>query len=172
MSDWTLSLKETAICAVDEAGNFLREGTAPPTPEDIAAWLAELNMPIERVGLEAGALARWLYLELQAQALPMVCIDPRRLRGLTKTMPVKTDRNDARAIAQSIRVGWFTPVHVKSDTSQEMRMLLNHRKSLLGKQVDIENEIRGTLRVFGLKLIGHITHASYERRIEFVAVLL
>jgi transposase len=160
-----VSLKETAICVVDETGTICREGKALSDPEAIANWLTALQTPADRVGLEAGNLARWLYLGLQERGFAVVCIDPRRLRGLTKTMPVKTDRNDARAIAQSMRVGWFTTVHIKSDASQEQRALLNHRKSLLRKQIDIENEIRGTIRVFGLKLVGHVTHASFEKRV-------
>jgi transposase len=79
-------------------------------------------------------------------------------------MPVKTDRNDARAIAQVMRVGWYSVVHIKSGVSQELRMLLTNRKTLLVKQIDLENEIRGTLRVFGLKLAGRITQASFEQR--------
>jgi transposase len=79
-------------------------------------------------------------------------------------MPVKTDRNDARAIAQVMRVSWYTVVHIKSDVSQEFRMLLTNRKTLLVKQIDIENEIRGTLRSFGLKFAGCITQVSFEER--------
>lgn len=165
-----VSLKETAICVVDEGGVIVSEGKALSEPEAIAAWLAQLGLPIAKVGLEIGGLARWLYGELRAAGLPTVCIDPRRLRGLTKTMPVKTDRNDARAIAQVMRVGWYSAVHVKSDLSQELRMLLTNRKTLLTKQIDIENEVRGTLRVFGLKLAGRVTQASFERRaLELVA---
>ncbi|WP_439400281.1 IS110 family transposase (plasmid) [Bradyrhizobium sp. PMVTL-01] len=82
-------------------------------------------MPIVKIGIEIGGLARWLYSELRAAGLYAVCIDPRRLRGVTKTMPIKTDRNDARAIAQVMRVGWYTVVHIKGDLSQELRMLLN-----------------------------------------------
>jgi transposase len=166
-----VSLKETAICVVDEDGGIVSEGKALSEPEAIAAWLAELDLPIAKVGLEIGGLARWLYGELRAAGRPAVCIeDPRRLRGLTKTMPVKTDRNDARAIAQVMRVGWYSAVHVKSEVGQELRMLLTNRKTLLTKQIDIENELRGTLRVFGLKLAGRVTQASFERRaLELVA---
>ena len=121
------------------AGRIVSEGKALSEPEAIAAWLAQLGLAIAKVGLEIGGLARWLYGELRAAGLPTVCIDPRRLRGLTKTMPVKTDRNDARAIAQVMRVGWYSAVHVKSDLSQELRMLLTNRKTLLTKQIDIEN---------------------------------
>ena len=160
-----VSLAETAICVVDENGVIIREGFAASEPEAISAWLAKLNLSFERVGLEAGAMASWLYVELRATGLPAICIDPRHLRGLTKTMPVKNDRNDARAIAHCMRVGWFTVVHVKSAVSQELRMLLVNRKTLLTKQIDLENEIRGTLRVFGLKLAGRITQASFQKRV-------
>lgn len=159
-----VSMKETAICVVDERGLIVREGTTASEPEAIVTWLANVGVEINRVGLEIGGLARWLYAGLREVGLPAVCIDPRKLRGVTKTMPVKTDRNDARAIAQAIRVGWFSPVHVKSEASQELRMLLTNRKTLLTKRIDIENEIRGTLRSFGLKLAGRITASTFERR--------
>jgi transposase len=149
-----VSLNETAICVVDEEGIILKEGSVPSEPDDIMAWLHALGVVISRVGLEIGGLSRWLYEELRAAGLQAFCIDPRKLRGMTKTMPVKSDRNDARAIANVMRVGWYSIVHVKSRKSQEMRMLLTNRRTLLIKQIDIENEIRGTLRVFGVKLSG------------------
>jgi transposase len=165
-----VSLRETALCVVDENGSIVREGKVASEPEAISAWLAQLDISITKVGLEIGGLGRWLYAELRIAGWPVICIDPRRLRGLTKTMPVKTDRNDARAIAHVMRVGWYSVVHIKSGISQELRMLLANRKTLLTKQIDIENEIRGTLRVFGLKLSGRVTKASFEgRALELVA---
>jgi transposase len=159
-----VSLAETAICVVDENGVIAREGKAPSDPGSISAWLGELDLQFEKVGLEIGGLSRWLCVELRQIGLQAICIDPRRLRGMTKIMPVKTDRNDARAIAQVMRVGWYSVVHIKSPANQELRLLLANRKTLLNKQVDIENEVRGTLRVFGLKLSGRITQATFERR--------
>jgi transposase len=147
-----VSLNETAICVVDQDGIVIREGKAGSEPEAIMAWLTELDVSVTKVGLEIGGLARWLHAELRAAGWPAICIDPRRLRGLTKTMPVKTDRNDARAIAQAMRVGWYNIVHIKSGVSQELRMLLTNRKTLLIKQIDIENEIRGTLRLVSLAI--------------------
>lgn len=159
-----VSLAETAICIVDEQGIITAEGKSPSNPDAISTWLSEARVEIGRVGLEIGGLSRWLCIELKAAGWPAFCIDPRRLRGVTKTMPVKTDRNDARAIAQVMRVGWFNIVHIKSTQSQELRMLLVNRKALLSKQTDIENEIRGTLRVFGLKLSGRIQQVAFEER--------
>ncbi|MCF1467510.1 IS110 family transposase [Agrobacterium vitis] len=160
-----VSLAETAICVLDEDGIIVREGTAISDPEDIAVWLLKLDLAFARVGLEAGNTASWLYNGLKSRGLPVICIDPRRLRAMTKTMLIKNDRNDARAIAGCMRVGWFSIVHVKSDESQEIRMLLNNRRTLQMKQIDIENEIRGTLRVFGLKLAGRITAGPFEGRV-------
>lgn len=110
-------------------------------------------------------MASWLYNGLRARGLHAICIDPRRLRAMTKMMPIKSDRNDARAIAGCMRVGWFSIVHIKSDASREMRMLLSNRRTLQTKQIDIENEIRGTLRVFGIKLAGRIASGSFEGRV-------
>ncbi|WP_442207290.1 IS110 family transposase [Rhizobium sp. YAF28] len=160
-----VSLAETAICVLDEDGIIVREGTAPSHPEDIAAWLGKLDVDFSRVGLEAGSTASWLYNGLKSRGLNAICINPRRLRAMTKTMPIKNDRNDARAIASCMRVGWVSIVHVKSDESQEIRMLLTNRPTLQTKQIDIENEIRGTLRGFGIKLAGRITGGPFEARV-------
>ncbi len=121
------------------------------------------------VGLEAGPLSPWLCGELQAAGLPAVCIETRRMKGATAAMAVKTDRNDARAIAQAMRVGWFTAVHVKTTESQELRLLLTNRKMLLTSRIALENEIRGTLKAFGLK-VGRVTAMTFEARvIELIA---
>jgi transposase len=79
-------------------------------------------------------------------------------------MAVKTDRNDARAIAQAIRVGWYTAVHVKTNDSQELRLLLTNRKTLLATQLVIDNDIRGTLKAFNLK-VGPVTPVTFARRV-------
>ena len=165
-----VSLATTAICAVDEDGAIIKEGVAASDPDEIANWLGQLGLAFERVGLETGSTAAWLYSGLRDRGVPAVCIDPRRLRAVTKTMRIKNDRNDARAIAHCMRVGWYTVVHVKSEVSQVVRMLLTNRRTLQSKQIDIENEIRGTLRVFGLKLTGTITAGRFEGRVlELVA---
>jgi transposase len=165
-----VSLATTAICAVDENGTIIKEGVAASDPEEIANWLGQLGLAFERVGLETGSTAAWLYSGLRDRGVPAVCIDPRRLRAVTKTMRIKNDRNDARAIAHCMRVGWHSVVHVKSEVSQVVRMVLTNRRTLQSKQIDIENEIRGTLRVFGIKLTGTITVGSFEGRVlELIA---
>src|SRR3954468_10528574 len=159
-----VSLDETAICIVDNTGVIFREGKADTEPEAIATWLKAAEVPIERLGLEAGPLSPWLCEGLRAAGLPATCIETRRMKGATAVMAVKTDRNDARAIAQAMRVGWFTAVHLKTAESQELRFLLTNRKTLLTSRVALENEIRGTLKAFGLK-IGQVSVAAFEARV-------
>ena len=85
------------------------------------------------------------------------------MQAVLKAQINKTDRNDARGIAQMMRVGLYRPVHVKTLRSQKLRMLLTHRKLLLSKAIDIENDLRGTLRNFGLK-VGMVGTVKFEAR--------
>jgi transposase len=159
-----VSLDETAICIVNDAADIVKEGKAETDPGAIATWLTSTEMEIGRLGLEAGPLSPWLWEGLRAAGLPAVCIETRRMKGATAVMAVKTDRNDARAIAHAMRVGWFTAVHVKTAESQELRLLLTNRKTLQTGRVALENEIRGTLKAFGLK-VGSVSAITFEVRV-------
>jgi transposase len=157
-----VSLEISSVCIVDATGLTVRELIVESEPEALAAALLATGLSFARVGLEAGPLSQWLHAGLTRAGLPAILIETRRLRAATKSMPVKTDRNDARAIAQVVRTGWFRAVHVKSELSQELRALLTARKLLVGKVRDLDNGIRGLLRGFGLKmaLIGERAFAA------------
>lgn len=159
-----VSLDETSICIVDETGAIVREGKTPSDPSALVSWFAALKLTVERLGFEAGPLSPWLYEGLRTAGLPAICIETRRMRSATALMAVKTDSKDARVIAQAMRVGWFTAVHVKTAEAQELRLLLTNRKTLLQKRVAIDNEVRGTLKAFGLKL-GKVSQATFEKRV-------
>jgi transposase len=161
-----VSLDETAICVIDDADAILKEGKAETEPDAIIAWLSATDGSIERLGLEAGPLSPWLYEGRRGAGVPAICIETRRMKGATAVMimAVKTDRNDARAIAQAMRVGWFTAVHVKTAESQELRLLLTNRKTLQTSRVKLENEICGTLKAFGLK-VGRVSTVAFEMRV-------
>ena len=119
------------------------------------ALLQVLGNPIyrfKRIGLEAGPLSQWLFSALAEAELAVVCVETRHMQAVLKAQINKTDRNDARGIAQMIRAGLYRPVHVKTLRSQKLRMLLTHRKLLQSKAIAIENDLRGTLRNFGLKV--------------------
>jgi transposase len=118
--------------------------------------------------LEAGPLSQWLYSALAEADLPVICVETRHMRAALKAQINKTDRNDARGIAQMMRAGLYRPVHVKTLRSQKLRTLLTHRKLLQSKAISIENELRGTLRNFGLK-VGVVGAARFEARIKELA---
>ena len=115
--------------------------------------------------MEAGPLSQWLFSALAEAELPVICVETRHMQAVLKAQINKTDRNDARGIAQMMRVGLYRPVHVKTLRSQKLRMLLTHRKPLQSKAIAIENDLRGTLRNFGLK-VGMAGTVKFEARIR------
>jgi transposase len=166
-----VSVKETSVCIVDGAGRIAREAKVASEPEALIALLQAWPGGFKRIGLEAGALSQWLWSALAEAGLPVICVETRQMHAVLKahTALNKTDRNDARGIAQMMRVGLYRPVHVKTLRSQKIRMLLRQRKLLKSKALDVENELRGTLRNFGLK-VGAVSVGRFEARIrELVA---
>ena len=160
-----VSVKETSVCIVDETGNICRETKVPTHPEDLVKVLKDPAWRLERVGLEAGPLSQWLFSGLAEEDLPGVCIETRHTKAFLKAQVNKSDRNDARGIAQMMRVNLFRPVHVKTLSSQKRRALLTARKLLQEKAIAIENDIRGLLRNFGLK-VGVVGAVAFEQRIS------
>src|SRR3954452_17916467 len=122
------SLKETSVCIVDGAGKIVREVKATSETEALLAGLKNRAYRFQRIGLEAGPLSQWLFSALAEAGLRVVCVETRHMRAVLKAQINKTDRNDARGMAQMMRVGIYRPVHVKTLRSQKLRMLLTHRK--------------------------------------------
>lgn len=159
-----VSVKVTAVCIVDGAGTIVRETMASSEPAAIAAVLGASGLTFERVGLEAGPLSAWLHDGLSAAGLPAIVVEARHMKTALAAMRNKTDRKDAHGIAQMMRLGWFRQVHVKSEKSRYLRLLLVSRAVLRGKRHDIENTIRGTLKTFGLK-VGRVSKGRFEERV-------
>ena len=160
-----VSLEETAICVVDGTGRIVEEARAASEPEALIAALREIDWPLERVGLEACSLTAWLHDELHSAGLPAVCIETRQANAAMKTMPNKTDRNDARALAQIMRTGWYRQVHVKSRQCRLWRSLLVARRTVLNEMRSMENVVRAVLREAGLKL-GVPGRAAFAGRVR------
>ena len=160
-----VSLELSSVCVVDAAGRIVREAKVASEPEALIACLRGLGLELARVGLEAGPLSQWLYAAMRDAGLPVELLETRHVRDAFKAMPVKTDRKDARGIAQLLRLGWFRPVHCKSVSAQETRALLTARKLLQTKHIDVEMSLRGLLRGFGLK-VGPTTSRSFAARIR------
>ena len=160
-----VSLEATSVCVVDAEGKLVREGKLPSDPDAIELFLAEWGVHLKRVGLEAFSFSAWLFTALDNKGLPVVCIETRHTKAALNAMLNKTDKNDARGIAQLMRTGWFRSVHVKSHEAQTLRMLLAGRKAMLGKVLDMENMVRGLIRPFGLK-VGQISIGKFEARVR------
>ena len=150
-------------------GKIVREMKVASEPEALIAWFGSLGVKLARIGLEAGPLSQWLFAAMKQAGLPMELLETRHVRNAFRTMPVKTDRKDARGIAELMRLGWFRPVHCKSSDAQETRALLTARKLVDAKLRDVEMSLRGTLRGFGLK-VGRTTPKRFAGRVrELVA---
>lgn len=160
-----VSLDQSSICVVDATGKLVREAKAASDPEVLGRTLAEFGCKDARVGLEAGALSEWLYAGLTGAGIDAVLLETRHVQAALSAMAVKTDRNDARGIAQLLRLGWYKSVHAKSAGAQEIRMLLTGRKLLQRKLIDLELGMRGMLRAFGLK-VGKVSRGRFEARLR------
>jgi len=160
-----VSVKETSICIVDDTGRIMKEVKVASEPQALLKVLGNPAYRFKRIGLEAGPLSQWLFSGLAEAGLPVVCVETRHMQAVLKAQINKTDRNDARGIGQMKRAGLYRPVHVKTLRSQKLRMLLTHRKLLQSKAIAIENDLRGTLRNFGLK-VGMVGKVRFEARIQ------
>ena len=147
-----VSLECSSVCVVEANGKIVREAKVASEPEALIAWFRSLDFGLERIGLEAGPLSQWLFAAMKAAGLAVELLETRHVRKAFEAMPVKSDRNDARGIAQLMRLGWFRPVHCKSMGAQETRTVLTARKLVQSKLRDVENSLRGILRGFGLKV--------------------
>jgi transposase len=160
-----VSLEQSSVCVVDGAGRIVREAKVPSEPQALVRFFGQLGVVVTRIGLEAGPLSQWLHAGLTEAGFETVLLETRQVKAALSAMVVKTDRKDARGIAQLLRMGWFRPVHCKSPPAQEVRALLVGRKLLQGKLLDVELSIRGILRGFGLK-VGVVSKGRFAARIR------
>jgi transposase len=164
-----VSLELSSVCVVDGTGRIVREGKVASEPDALVRYLRESGLVLTRVGLEAGPLSQWLHAGLIEAGFEAVLLETRHVKAALGAMTMKTDRNDARGMAQMIRMGWFRPVHAKTVPAQEIRALLVARKQLQARLNDLELCLRGILRGFGLKL-GEVAKGRFEARVrELVA---
>jgi transposase len=160
-----VSLEQSSVCVVDGGGKIIREAKVASEPEALIDWFSSLGFGLARIGLEAGPLSQWLFAAMKEAGLAVELLETRHVRNAFKTMPVKTDRKDARGIAELMRLGWFRPVHCKSMPAQETRVVLTARSLVQAKLRDIEMSLRGILRGFGLK-VGETTPLRFSARIN------
>ncbi|MCP5081779.1 MAG: IS110 family transposase [Alphaproteobacteria bacterium] len=161
-----VALRSLALCIVDGDGKVILEKQLFCDVADVVDCLRMFGQPVEMVGLEAGTMSQHLFHGLSAEGFNMVCMETNQVNAALSAMRNKTDKNDARGIAQIVRSGWYNPVFMKSKTSHCERALLTSRKTVLNKCLDLENEIRGLLKVFGICLPKFIKHYNFAKLVR------
>jgi transposase len=147
---------------VDSKGKVSLERGLPCEVADNGACLEAFDHPVERVGFEAGALSQHLCFGLQCLGFDIVCMEVRQVSAALSAMRNKTDKTDAKGIAEISRNGWFSPVHMKSREAHGLQALLSTRKALLKKTIDLAIEVRGLLKIFGVRLHRTVKHGSFD----------
>lgn len=160
-----VSISETAICVVDAEGAVALKASVVTEPEAIAKALAPFARRLRRAGHEAGALSPWLHGGLKALGVPVVCLETRHVRAAMAAQRNKTDATDALGIAHIMRTGWYRTAHVKTDASYRLRLVLVQRRNLKRKFLDLENTIRHSLKVFGIRL-NKVGRGSFEQAVR------
>jgi transposase len=160
-----VALEKTALCIIDHDGTLVLEAHVASDPDALAHRLAPYRLSLARLGLEAGPVAEWLVRGLERRGFGAVLMETRHVRAALSARVAKTDRNDARGIADLLRMGWFRPVHVKSMDAREHRALLSARSTLVRRLKDIENSVRGLLRGFGIR-IATMLRARWDTKVR------
>jgi transposase len=162
-----VSLKMTSICVVEADGSLVWEGKAESEPASLAKALDRYRDGTKLVGIEACPLSEWLYGALVESGFETICIETRHAQRFLSSRPNKTDRSDARGIAEMMRLGHFRAVHVKSKGSQMLRTILIARKKFVDHMLAIENTIRGLMKVHGLKL-GAVHRSAFAAKVAML----
>ena len=157
-----VSLRSVALCIVNCEGDIILERSLDCEVDAIDACLRKFAQPIIKLGFEAGVMSQTLFYGLKSLGYDAVCMEARQVNAALSAMRNKTDKNDARGIAQVVRSGWYQPVHMKSRESHYIRAMLSSRKAVLRKCVDLENEIRGLFKTFGIRLPGTLSHHRFD----------
>lgn len=160
-----VSEEATSVCVIDGVGQVAGEAKVETEPAALAAYLARWGGELVLVGLEAGALSPWLARELEGLGLPVTVIETRRMKAYARASSVKTDRRDARLIAQALRAGLYRAVHVKDEAAHAVKLMLSARGMLLTQARQLQVKVRGDLKPFGIRL-GKIGSGGFAARVE------
>jgi transposase len=163
-----VSLKEVSVCVLDAKGTLVFEGRSPSDPASLVGLIQAKAPRAVKIGLETGSTSAWLAHALAAEGLPVVCMDARHAHAALSVRPSKTDRSDARGLAEMVRMGWYRAVPIKSLEAHERRALLAARHRLVVMRVDLDGQIRGLLKTFGL-IVGPGNSDAFLRRAEALA---
>lgn len=161
-----VSLRSVAMCVLSADGDVIEEGSLDCEVEAITKHIRSKQYQIERIGFEAGTMSQTLFHGLSAEGFDVVCMEARQVKAALSAMRNKTDKTDARGIAHILRAGWYNPVHMKSRKSHDIKALLAARKAILNRCIDLENEIRGLFKAFGIRLPSHLSRLRFDEKVR------
>jgi transposase len=157
-----VSDKATHICAVDADGVVVRRDVVASDPDVLAKWLKRHCPSLARAVLETGPLSTFLYHGLVERGAPVICICARHAKKALSARVNKSDANDAESLAQLARTGWFKAVHMKAEGTHVDRAALKIREQLVSSRNAMTSQLRGMLKLFGLRL-GKVTTPGKRR---------
>jgi transposase len=160
-----VSMKTTFICIVNEKGKVIKELEAVSSPESIDSFISGTGLKIEKIGLESGCLTHYLKKGLQQRGYEVIGMESHRMAAILATIINKTDKNDARGIAEALRVGHYKECIHRSDEAVEIRTILHGRRTAVEGRTHTITSIKGHLKVYGIKL-GKGSGKSFREKVE------
>ena len=160
-----VSLKTVFICIIDEKGKVVKEMEMNSTPEGVGGFLMGTGLKIAKIGLESGNLTHYLKKGFQEMGFEVVTMEARKMAAILATVINKTDKNDARGIAEALRAGHYKECVHRSDEAMEIRTLLHGRRTVVEERSHLTTSIKVHLKVYGIKL-GKGTGKGFRGKIE------
>jgi transposase len=160
-----VSMKTTFISIVNQEKKIVFESEVSTDPEAIFSALKSTKLDVENCAIESGAISHWLVQELLKRKIPVVCVDSRKMAKILSININKTDKNDARLIAEALRCGFYSEVHQKNQEDAEMLILLGARRTLIEVSTKLKNAIRGHLKIFGIRL-GTASNNKFDNLVQ------
>lgn len=161
-----VSDKTTHVCLVDSDGEILRRDVVASDPEVLAKWFEKYGPDLVRAVLETGALATFLYHGLTERGVPVECICARHAKGVLAARVNKSDVHDAEGLAHIARTGWFKRVHMKASATHIDRAALRIRMQLITARNAMANQLRGLMKLFGLRMGSANTTGKRAERLH------
>jgi len=160
-----VSMNTTFICIVNDKGKVVKELESSSTPEAIDSFLSNTGLKIEKVGLESGCLTHYLKKGLKQKGYEVIGMESHKMAAILATIINKTDKNDARCIAEALRVGHYRECVHRSDEAVETRTILHGRRTAVEGRTHVITSIKGHLKVYGIKL-GKGSGKSFREKVE------
>lgn len=148
-----------------KTGKVIHQGRTKTDPDLVAEYLKKFQLQLHKVGVESGSLSHWLVDELRQLDIPAICIDARKMAAVLSVQVNKTDKNDAKGIADAMRCNLYREVLQKSKKALELGTLMGSRRLVVQQKVQIVNAVRGFLKTYGLRL-GPYGDKSFAEKVR------